>query len=99
MLYNGYYFFRQVGADVGIAEQQQHAWPLVQNVTNMEDEKRQIHAHIDWLFGNAGYDFLSTESGFSEFTHPSCDLMLAWMNETVAYIEAKYNKQAFIKCT
>ena len=31
---------------------------------------------MDWAFA-AEYDFVSTESGLSEFTKPSCDLMLS----------------------
>lgn len=83
-------------ADCGIAITQQHGWPLIQNVTNTEDEARQIQRHLDWLLlpyhnasvrsGGCGFDFLSTESGFSEFTHPDCDQMLKWMNMTTAYV-------------
>jgi hypothetical protein len=38
-----------------------------------------INARIDWAF-DSGFDFLSTESGLSEFTKPSCDLMLTLFN-------------------
>jgi hypothetical protein len=59
-------------------------------VTNEADEQRQIERHLDWLLrpasdGGCGYDFLSTESGFSEFNHPDCTQMLRWMNMTTAY--------------
>jgi len=90
------------GADCGIAITQQHGWPLIENVTNEADEQRQIERHLDWLLrpasdGGCGYDFLSTESGFSEFNHPDCTQMLRWMNMTTAYTN-KLGKEAFIKC-
>jgi hypothetical protein len=47
-----------------------------------DDVDKQIsdmNTRIDWAF-NAGFDFISTESGLSEFTKPSCDLMLTLFN-------------------
>ena len=35
---------------------------------------------------DAGFDFLATESGSSEFTHPSDLDMLLWMNVATAYL-------------
>lgn len=87
--------------DCGIAITQQHGWPLIQNVTTLDDITRQIQRHLDWLFlpfnntggkTGAGFDFLSTESGFSEFTRPDCTQMLSWMNITTGYAMSKHNK-------
>ncbi|KAL6077698.1 60S ribosomal protein L11 [Balamuthia mandrillaris] len=86
-----------VGADCGIVIYQQHGWPLIQNITTPSDIKRQMHRHLDWLF-SAGFDFLATESGFTEFTKPSCPEMLSWMNEVVEYSASQWNRAVFIKC-
>ena len=43
------------------------------------------------------YSESSTESGFSEFTHPDDTTMLLWMNETCKYA-ASLNKKTYIKC-
>jgi len=62
----------------------------------LADQVKQIQDRIDWLV-NAGFHFLSTESGFSEFTHPDCSVMVAWMNATADYMRNKYNRRTFIK--
>jgi hypothetical protein len=36
----------------------------------MQQQQQQIRESINWLFG-AGFDFISTEAGSTEFTHPS----------------------------
>eukprot|EP01116_Phalansterium_solitarium_P001116 TRINITY_DN1089_c0_g1_i1.p1 TRINITY_DN1089_c0_g1~~TRINITY_DN1089_c0_g1_i1.p1 ORF type:complete len:794 (-),score=338.41 TRINITY_DN1089_c0_g1_i1:273-2654(-) len=85
------------GADMPIAEQQQHAWYMVTGSGTLEEQIEQIHARLDWLVA-AGFDFLSTESGYSEFTHPDDVRMLAWMNESAIYLREAHNKTAYIKC-
>lgn len=62
----------------------------------LDDQVKQIQERIDWLH-NAGFHFLSTESGFSEFTHPDCTRMVAWMNATTQYTRSKYEKRTVIK--
>ncbi|KNC48718.1 uncharacterized protein AMSG_00493 [Thecamonas trahens ATCC 50062] len=85
------------GADVPIAEIQQHAWPMVHNTGSAAEQEAQIHASIDWFMA-AGFDFISTENGYSEFTHPDDELMLTWMNVATAYIADTYGKRMYIKC-
>ena len=85
-----------VGVDVPIVFAQQHAFRLLRKQGKLEDELRQIRARIDWLMG-AGFDFLSTESGTSEFTHPEPLRMLAWMNELTRHLADRYGKPAFVK--
>ena len=53
--------------------------------TNNETRIGNIEERIDWLM-DAGFDFLATESGSSEFTHPSDLDMLLWMNVATAYL-------------
>lgn len=75
---------------------QQHAWYMTDGWGTLEDQVKQIQDRIDWLH-NAGFHFLSTESGFSEFTHPDCTRMVAWMNATTQYTRSKYGKRTVIK--
>jgi hypothetical protein len=84
------------GADISIADEQQHAWYMVTDEGTLEDQTKLIQERMDWLVG-AGFDFLSTENGYSEFTHPDDVRMLAWMNITTAYLEDTYSKKAYIK--
>src|SRR6185369_1577794 len=58
-------------------------------------EKTQIDTGLDWLFG-AGFDFFSTESGSTEFTHPDPAKMLAWMDEVAVHAKS-LGKPAYIK--
>jgi len=51
---------------------------------------------VDWWM-DAGFDFVSTENGFSEFQSGNCTTMLSWMNELTRYTNDKYNKDVFIK--
>src|SRR3990167_5748499 len=86
------------GADVPIAEKQQHAWYMTGQKYTTEQQKQNISTHVDWLMA-ANYDFISTESGYSEFTHPNCTLMLFWMNYTTEYLMQNYpGKRIYIKC-
>eukprot|EP00753_Platysulcus_tardus_P018117 PLAT6724.1.p1 GENE.PLAT6724.1~~PLAT6724.1.p1 ORF type:complete len:817 (+),score=447.38 PLAT6724.1:110-2452(+) len=89
-------FTVEVGADVPIAEKQQHAWYMTNATGDLEGEKASIRSHLDWVM-SAGFDFVATESGFSEFTHPDDTLMLEWMNFTTAYLADTYGAQLFIK--
>ena len=86
------------GADVPIAEQQQHAWYMTGPRDTAEQQLANISRHIDWLMV-PGFDFISTESGFSEFTHPNCTLMVSWMNYATEYLLSTYEgKRIYIKC-
>ena len=49
-------------------------------------------------FCAAGFDFLTTENGFSEFTHPLDTQMLAWINYTANYASQEYGYSVYIKC-
>jgi hypothetical protein len=86
-----------VGVDVPIALEQQHAFRLLRHQGTVESETAEIRQRVDWLMG-AGFDYLATEAGFSEFTHPTAERMLAWMNELARHLdEAHGGKQAIIK--
>ena len=42
-------------------------------------------------------DFITTESGLSEFTHPDCGLMLALIDEFAEYSNGTWGREAGIK--
>ena len=65
-----------IGADIPIANRQQHGWKMITLQDNFTQQSLDINNRVDWAFA-AEYDFISTESGLSEFTKPSCDLMLS----------------------
>lgn len=85
-----------VGVDAQIAMVQQHAWRLVRTTGELSSELAQIDEHVDWLM-LAGFDYLATENGTTEFTHPDDDRMLAWMNEVTARTSDHWGKEAIIK--
>ncbi|KAJ3077219.1 hypothetical protein HDU98_006406 [Podochytrium sp. JEL0797] len=89
-----------VGVDVPIAFAQQHSFRLLKNGTgkkeHLGEERKEIEESLDWVM-KAGFDFLGTESGTSEFTHSSPETMLAWMNAAADYAAEKYDITMFIK--
>jgi len=85
-----------IGADAPLALEQQHAWTMIRSTGTLADEVAQIHDKVDWLMG-AGFDFVTTEQGFSEFTTPDDRRMLAWMDELTDYVDARYGKETFVK--
>jgi len=84
------------GVDVGIALQQQNTFRLIQSTGELSDEMAQIHARVDYLMA-AGFDFLSTEIGTSEFTSPDDTKMLAWIDELATYLEKSHKASVHIK--
>jgi len=92
----GHKYSLLIGADCPIGNIQQHAWHMVNTRLPIAQQKRQIRKRIDWIF-NANFDFLSTESGLSEFTHPECDLMLELIDEFANYVNGTWGREAAIK--
>ena len=81
-----------------IVEVQQNAWAMTSPVLKSVDaQKREIRERTDWLLGGAGFDFVSTESGFDEFFHPSCEAMLGLMNELASYAFEAHGATSYIK--
>lgn len=65
-----------IGADVPLGNVQQHSWFIVNPRLPFHEQAEQIRSRVDWVF-RAGFDFITTESGLSEFTHPDCELLLS----------------------
>ncbi|KAJ3101562.1 hypothetical protein HDU96_009932 [Phlyctochytrium bullatum] len=96
----GHGFGIMVGVDVPIAFAQQHSFRLLKksfgNMKHMAEEKAEIEASLDWVM-KAGFDFLGTENGTSEFTHVSPQHMIEWMNYAADHAAEKYNVPMHIK--
>lgn len=87
----------QVGVDAPIVMRQQNAFRLLTRTGNPKKEKEELRRRIDWLMG-AGFDFLATELGTSEFTHPGAGRMLGWMNEMARHLDERHGqKRAYVK--
>ena len=89
----GHEYSLMIGADAPIGNIQQHAWHMVNTRSPFVEQVVQIKNRVDWIF-NAGFDFLTTESGLSEFTHPECDLMLDLMNTFADYVNKTWGREA-----
>jgi hypothetical protein len=84
------------GADVPIALQQQHTFRLVKPNGDLQDELAQLRSRVDWVM-SAGYDYLATENGTTELTHPEASRMLAWMNELAKHVDEVHHKPTYVK--
>ena len=80
-----------VGLDVPIVLQQQHTFRLITKTGTLDDELSQLRRRVDWLM-SAGFDYLATENGTTEFTHPAPERMLAWMNELAKYLDEQHEQ-------
>lgn len=92
----GHDWGHDVGVDVPIALHQQHAWRLVREQGELAEEYDQIHQRLDYLM-TAGFDYVATEIGTSEFTHPDSQRMLDWMDEATAHLAGAWGAPLYIK--
>ncbi|PIQ23968.1 hypothetical protein COW36_05470 [bacterium (Candidatus Blackallbacteria) CG17_big_fil_post_rev_8_21_14_2_50_48_46] len=86
----------KAGIDVPLALGQQNAWRLVTRFGELRQEQEQIRENLDWLM-EAGFDFVSTELGLSEFHNAGDQLMLDWLNTATAHLEDQYHKHFYTK--
>ncbi len=92
----GHEYSLLVGADIPIGNIQQHAWSIVNTRLPFKKQVEQIEERVNWVFG-ANFDFLTTESGLSEFTHPECSLMLDLLNAFADVVNGTWGREAAIK--
>jgi hypothetical protein len=83
-------------ADVPVAERQQNAWYMTSAQGTFEQNSAEIATSVD-RWATVGFDILATESGFSEFTHPACDVMLELLNFTAEYAWDTFSLPTFVK--
>ncbi len=86
------------GADTPIAQRQQHSWHLLRRGGTgvLADEIDEIEMRLDWLMA-VGFDFVATELGFSEFTHPTDVRMVAWLDAATAHLADVHGKEIYAK--
>lgn len=92
----GHQYSLMIGADVPIGNIQQHGWFMVNVRLPIKSQIKQIRERVDWIM-DVGFDFMTTESGLSEFTHPECDLMLELMNAFAIHVNVTWGREAAIK--
>ena len=92
----GHQYSLLVGVDVPLGNIQQHGWYMVNVRLPFPQQALQIRSRVDWIL-SAGFDFLTTESGLSEFTHPECDHMLDLMNVFADHVNGTWGREAGIK--
>jgi len=92
----GHEYSLLVGADAPLSNVQQHAWTIVNTRLPLRKQIKQIHERVDWIL-SADFDFLTTESGLSEFTHPECDLMLDLLNAFADHVNGTWGREAGVK--
>jgi hypothetical protein len=96
----GHQYSLMIGADVPLGNVQQHGWYIVNVRLPFSQQADQIRQRVDWVL-QTGFDFLTTESGLSEFTHPECDHMVELMNVFAEHVNVTWGREAAIKvkCT
>ena len=81
------------GIDAPIALEQQHAFRLLTEQNDeLFEELTQIRETASWLAG-IGLDYVVTESGTSEFTHPEDTRMIAWMNALGNHLKQEHGRE------
>ena len=92
----GHQYSIMVGADVPLGNVQQHGWFIVNVRLPLSQQAEQIRQRVDLIL-STGFDFLTTESGLSEFTHPECDHMLELINIFAEHVNVTWGREAAIK--
>jgi len=92
----GHQYSIVVGGNSPLGNIQQHGWFMTDTSLSYAQQVQQVKSRVDWVF-EAGFDFLTTESGSSEFTHPECGLMLDLMNVYADYVATVWGREAGIK--
>ena len=75
---------------------QQHGWNMVNIRQPFQEQATQIRRRVDWVL-SVGFDFMTTESGLSEFTHPECALMLDLLNVFAIHVNETWGREAGVK--
>ena len=77
----------QVGVVTSFVDQQQNNFRLIIEEDETDDEE-QLDAILD-RFADAGFDFVTTQIGSSEFTKPPDDDVLRWLNHTAGFLDER----------
>jgi hypothetical protein len=85
-----------VGIDAPVSMEQQHDFSLIRQFGDEADEIAQLDRRVDWLM-SADFDYISSESGQSEFTHADPSRMLLWINALTRRVEDVHHRHVFTK--
>lgn len=85
-----------VGIDVPVALGQQNGFRLIRRDGPLEEQLAELEGRVDWLM-QAGFDYVTTEWGSSEFTTPDEEKMLAWLDHLAIYLDEEYGAEATVK--
>jgi hypothetical protein len=86
----------KVGLDVPMALGQQNGFRLIRQDGPLEQQLAELEGRVDWLM-QAGFDYLTSEWGSSEFTTPDEEKMLAWLDHLAIYLDEEYGSHATVK--
>lgn len=89
-------FGLRVGVDLPVAFQQQESLFMTGVTGSLASQVTAIRSAVDWA-ASTGLDYLATESGTSEFSHPSVSAMLAWLNEAARHAWGAYGMPMWVK--
>ena len=85
-----------IGIDAPLVLEQQNGWRLIPKPGNLASDLSQLEDSLDWL-NQAGFDFITTEMGASEFHNGGDRQMLRLLNHATAYLAEKYHKDFYSK--
>ncbi len=86
----------RVGVDAPMAFAQQNAFRLIREEGTPEERKQQMFESVDFLM-EAGFDYLMTEAGESEFTHGDPGEALDGYNALSEYLDETWGAPVWIK--
>jgi hypothetical protein len=84
-----------VGIDTPLAQQQQHTFRLIRETGTEEEEQQQIRDRTDWLMA-AGFDYVVTSMGSTEFTATDDVRTVGWMDELTTHLADEHGKEAIV---
>jgi hypothetical protein len=85
-----------VGVDVPLGLLQQHAWVMVTPWNMGASRSFRIEERCRWV-ASAGFDFIATESGLSEFSNPGEVAMLELLDGFAEYVNGTLALPSFVK--
>lgn len=83
------------GIDTPLAQQQQQSYRLIRDPGTPEENLQQVRDRTDWLMG-AGFDYVVTSMGSTEFTATDDVETVAWLDELTSHLADGYGKEALV---
>jgi len=83
------------GIDAPLAQQQQQSYRLIRDPGTPEENLAQIRDRTDWLMG-AGFDYVVTSMGSTEFTATDDVETVAWLDGLTSHLAEEHGKEAMV---